>query len=102
MEKLTPQSKGGTARAKSLTKSERSEIARSAATARWAAHLPDATHEGILEIAGLNLPVAVTSDGTRLMISAAFMTALGRPWKGSYARTELPNFIAAKNLLPFI
>ena len=30
------------------------------------------------------------------------MTALGRPWKGSYASTELPNFIAAKNLLPYV
>jgi hypothetical protein len=93
---------GGIARAKALTKAERSEIASRAATARWAAHLPDATHEGELKIAGLSLPVAVTSDGTRLMISRAFMTALGRPWKGSYARTELPNFIAAKNLLPYI
>ncbi len=98
----TPQSRGGEARAKALTKTVRSEIAKRAAVARWSAHLPDATHEGELEIAGLNLPVAVTSDGTRLMISKAFMTALGRPWKGSYARTELPNFIAAKNLLPFV
>lgn len=98
----SPQSKGGAARAKSLTKSERSAIAQRAATARWAAHLPDATHEGELKVAGLSLPVAVTSDGTRLMISKAFMTALGRPWKGSYAHTELPNFIAAKNLLPFV
>lgn len=98
----TPQARGGIARARSLTKLERSEIAKRAATARWAAHLPDATHEGDLSIAGLELPVAVTSDGMRLMISKAFMTALGRPWKGSYARTELPNFIAAKNLLPFI
>jgi hypothetical protein len=102
MSELTPQAKGGEARAKALTKSKRSEIAIRAATARWAPHLLDATHEGELEIAGLSLPVAVTSDGARLMISRAFMTALGRPWKGSYARTELPNFIAAKNLLPFI
>jgi hypothetical protein len=55
-----------------------------------------------LIVAGLELPVAVLSDGTRLMISKAFMTALGRPWKGSYRRTKLPNFIDAKNLLPFI
>jgi hypothetical protein len=102
MDDETPQAKGGIARAQSLTKTERSDIAKRAATARWAAHLPDATHEGDLSIAGLDLPVAVTSDGTRLMISKAFMTALGRPWKGSYARTQLPNFIAAKNLLPFV
>ncbi|NBR90179.1 MAG: hypothetical protein EBS68_09740 [Rhodobacteraceae bacterium] len=98
----TPQSKGGMARAEKLSKAERSEIAKRAAVARWNSHLPDATHEGTLEIADLSLPVAVTSDGTRLMISKAFMTALGRPWKGSYASTELPNFIAAKNLLPFV
>lgn len=97
-----PQSLGGEARARNLTSAERSEIARKAATARWAAHLPDATHEGELNIGSLALPVAVTSDGTRLMISKAFLTALGRPWKGSYAHTELPNFIAAKNLLPFV
>lgn len=102
MSEATPQSLGGEARAKALTKAERSEIAKRAATARWAAHLPDATHEGDLNVAGMQLPVAVTSDGTRLMISKAFMTALGRPWKGSYAGTELPNFIAAKNLLPFV
>lgn len=30
------------------------------------------------------------------------MTALGRPWKGSYKRTNLPNFIDARNLSPFI
>lgn len=96
------QSKGGSARAAKLTKSERSEIASRAARARWADTLPDATHEGELEIAGLVLPVAVTSDGTRLMISKAFMTALGRPWKGSYDNNPLPNFVAAKNLEPFL
>lgn len=90
------------ARSASMDSGQRSEIAKRAAIARWAGHLPDATHEGDLKVAGMELPVAVTSDGTRLMISRAFMTALGRPWKGSYADTELPNFIAAKNLLPYI
>ena len=92
----------GKARANSMTKAQRKDIALVAATARWSGHLPDATHEGELKIADLSLPVAVTSDGTRLMISKAFMTALGRPWKGSYGRTELPNFIAANNLFPFV
>ena len=92
----------GKARSEGLSSERKKEIAQKAALARWSGHLPDATHEGELKIAGLELPVAVTSDGSRLMISKAFMTALGRPWKGSYAHTELPNFIAAKNLLPFI
>lgn len=95
-------SAGGHARAEKLTAKTRSEIAQKAALARWTAHLPDATHEGDLEVAGLSLPVAVLSDGTRLMISKAFMTALGRPWKGSYKRASLPNFIDAKNLSSFI
>jgi hypothetical protein len=98
---------GGKARAAALSPERRSEIASMAARARQAARqslsdLPEATHEGILEIGGLELPVAVLVDGTRLMISRAFLTALGRPWKGSYKRTDLPNFIDAKNLLPFI
>lgn len=92
----------GKARADQLSPERKKEIAQRAALVRWSGHLPDATHEGDMKVAGMELPVAVTSDGVRLMISKAFMTALKRPWKGSYARTELPNFIAAKNLLPFI
>ena len=92
----------GMARAEHLSPERKKEIAQKAALARWSGHLPDATHEGDMKVAGMELPVAVTSEGVRLMISKAFMTALKRPWKGSYASTELPNFIAAKNLLPFI
>ncbi len=92
----------GKARAALLSPERKKEIAQKAALVRWSGHLPDATHEGDMKVADLELPVAVTSDGVRLMISKAFMTALKRPWKGSYASTELPNFIAAKNLLPFI
>lgn len=90
------------ARAASLSPMQRQEIARRAADARWGRKLPTATHEGVIKIADLELPVANLADGTRLMISRAFMTALGRPWKGTYKRTGLPNFIDAKNLSPFI
>lgn len=90
------------ARAASLSPMQRREIARKAADARWGRKLPTATHEGVLRIADLELPVANLADGTRLMISRAFMTALGRPWKGTYKRTGLPNFVDAKNLSPFI
>lgn len=63
----------------------------------------NATHEGTLKITeDLIIPCAVLKDGTRVLISKGFMTALGRPWKGSYKSTELPNFISAKNLTPFI
>jgi hypothetical protein len=98
---VTGRAKGGVARSKALTPEQRSESARKAALARWA--LPRATHEGDLEIPGIvPLRVANLEDGRRVMISRAFLEALGRPWKGTYQRTERPNFIDAKNLDPFI
>lgn len=61
----------------------------------------EATHEGKLSIGGTEIPSAVLKDGTRVLISKGFLTALGRPWKGG-SRTELPNFIGAKNLIPYV
>lgn len=63
--------------------------------------IPKATHEGNLIIGGAEIPSAVLKDGTRVLISKGFLTALGRPWKGG-SRTELPNFIGAKNLIPYV
>lgn len=97
----TPQSKGGKQRAIRLSPEQRSEIAQKAATARWA--LPRAEYEGDLEIPGISpLRVANLEDGRRVMISRAFLAALGRPWKGTYQHTERPNFIDANNLNDFI
>lgn len=61
----------------------------------------EATHEGNLEIGDTLIPSAVLEDGTRVITSKGFLTALGRPWKGA-SRTDLPNFIGAKNLKPFV
>lgn len=97
----TPQSKGGKERAARLSPQRRKEIAKKAAAARWA--LPRSTHEGDLSIHGIvPLRVANLEDGRRVMISRAFLEALGRPWKGTYQRTERPNFLDAKNLDPFV
>ena len=63
--------------------------------------IPKATHEGNLVIGGAEIPSAVLKDGTRVLISKGFLTALGRPWKGG-SRTDLPNFIGAKNLIPYV
>jgi hypothetical protein len=60
-----------------------------------------ATHEGELVIGDLKIPSAVLEDGTRVLISKGFLIALGRPWKGS-SRTNMPNFLGAKNLIPFV
>jgi hypothetical protein len=97
----TKQSKGGHARATKLTVEERREIGQKGAAARW--NLPRATHEGILTIPGIvPLKVANLADGRRVLISRAFLEALGRPWKGTYKRTERPNFLDANNLDSFI
>jgi hypothetical protein len=93
---------GGFARADALTAAERTAIATKAALARWADRLQVATHEGVLTIAGVELPVAVLEGGVRVLTSRALLDAFKRPWRGSYRRTQLPNFIDAKNLTPFI
>lgn len=101
MELVTGRAKGGVARRNALTPKQRSEAASKAAKARWA--VPRASHEGDLDIPGIvPLRVANLEDGRRVLISRAFLEALGRPWKGTYQRTERPNFIDARNLDPFI
>lgn len=91
---------GGMARAISLSTERRAEIARRAAEARWAS--PQAAYEGDLHIGELTLPSAVLQDGRRVLTSRAFLTALGRPWKGTYQKSDRPNFIDARNLEDFI
>jgi len=101
---VPPQSHGGRVRAERLTPEERSEIARIAAHHRWdeGKEVLRATHEGRLTIGEAVLPVAVLEGGIRVITSAAVLTALGRPWRGRYRRTNLPNFLDSKTLIPFI
>lgn len=94
------QSLGGVARATALSGERKSEIAKIAADARWST--PRAAYEGDLHIGDLELPSAVLQDGRRVLISKAFLTALGRPWKGTYQKSDRPNFVDAKNLDRFI
>jgi hypothetical protein len=92
---------GGKKRAANLSPEEMKEIAKKGAAARWG--LPRASHEGELNIPGVvPLKVANLKDGRRVLMSRAFLEALGRPWKGTYKHTARPNFIDAKNLDPFI
>jgi hypothetical protein len=97
------QSKGGTARAEALTSEQRQEIARTAARARWDAEgqLPRAPYSGTLKLA--NIPCYVLENGERILSTRGIMKSLGRTWRGrKYAGTELPVFLEAKNLKPFI
>jgi hypothetical protein len=108
--KVSLQKMGGEARARKLTADERSAIAKSAAEARWektGKAIPQATHEGILIIGDMEIPCAVLDDGTRLLTQSGVMVALGRARqaKGRQyydADVNLPAFLTAKNLKPFI
>ena len=107
--KLDFHSKGGIARAKSLTPEERSAIARNAALARHGKALPKAVAEGTLIIGDLRIPCAVLDDdheNHRVLTQEGFLTAIGRAGKakgGEGAGVDgKPAFLRAKNLEPFI
>ena len=84
------QSKGGKARAQSLSTEERSAIAKQAAAARWEKRrdptkLPEASHQGVLEIGDIPLEVYVLEDGRRLLHKKAMANALGLKSEGGNA-----------------
>ena len=69
--------------------------------------MPKATHEGVIEIGEAKIPCAVLEDGTRLLTQSGFMRALGRARQAkgrAYydADVNMPAFLTAKNLKPFI
>lgn len=97
--------KGGFARAESLSKSERKEIARRAAEARWE-HVPLATHGSAdrpLRIGDIDIPCYVLEDGRRVVVQAGMITALGMVKGGSSHRggTRLAKFVGQERLKSF-
>lgn len=94
---------GAVARAQKLTPEQRSEIARKAAASRWNDALAKATHAGNLNLGNAEVQCFVLEDGERIVTTRSVMKALGRTWRGrKYSGTELPVFVEAKNLTPFI
>lgn len=93
-------SRGGQARAASLSPETRRAIARQAAEARWGKSVLPATHTGELQIGGLRIACAVLEGGARLVSQQTLLTALGRSHKakGGAEGTQL----FAANLQPFI
>lgn len=84
----------------------RREIASMGGKARWA-DLPQATHEGPLKLGESVIPAAVLKDKRRVLTQSAVMNALGRARQAkgrSYYEGDvnLPAFITAKNLKPYI
>jgi len=106
------QALGGKARAESLPARDRKAIAQAAAEARWEKAgklkpLPKATHEGILTIGSIEIPCAVLEDGRRVLTQSGVMLALGRARQAKGRQyydgdVNLPAFLTAKNLKPFI
>jgi hypothetical protein len=67
--------------------------------------VPEALFEGTLEIGEAKIPCAVLEDGTRVLTQAGMQQALGRsrrPSGKSLAVDQLPPFLAAQYLEPFI
>lgn len=108
MSDLSPQQKGGEARAKALSKAKRSEIAKRAATARWGSDLPKAILEGEMPLGGSEISCAIVGDDTRVITQATFLRSLGRarsPKAGTGVLStvdELPFFLSADVFRPFI
>lgn len=79
--KGSPQAAGGLARAESLTKQQRSAIAKRAASARWksAKSLPVATYGGDkpLRLGEIELPCYVLQDGRRVLTQRGLQAAVG-------------------------
>jgi hypothetical protein len=104
----TRAAKGGEARAASLSAERKKAISKLAADARWGSDLPQATHDGPLEIGDTVLAAAVLSNGKRLLSQGTFLQALGRsrtPKAGTGGLTTvdgLPFFLSAEVLKPFI
>lgn len=98
---------GGYARAAALSSEEKTAIAKKGAEARWNSDLPKATHEGVMRIGGIEIACTVLEDGRRLITQSGFMRALGRARQAKGREhydgdVNLPAFLTAKNLKPFI
>lgn len=62
----------------------------------------EATHRGYLNIAGIEIPCAVLSNGKRIISQTGIFEAFDRPRKGEKRREGLPSIIGAKNLMPYV
>lgn len=100
--------KGGHARAAVLSAEKRSDIARRAASARWDADIPQASHEGRFQISDATISAAVLPNGKRLLLQSTFLRAIGRsrsPKAGTGVLSTvdgIPFFLQAEALKPFI
>lgn len=99
------QSMGGKARAEALSQEERSEIAATAAKARW--NLPKAEYPGELQIGDVRIPCAVLDNGKRVLSEHGITNAILGSRSGASKRAKkaaesrgalLPLFLAPSQL----
>lgn len=62
----------------------------------------EATHRGMLDLAGTSVPCAVLSNKKRVISQTGLFDAFDRPRKGEKRQEGLPSIIGANNLLEFV
>jgi hypothetical protein len=97
--------RGGHARAKAMTKAERSEAARKAVQERWS--LPREQNSGVLELVpGVPIACAVLSNGMRVLSTRGVSRAFGSKKTGTdntgTGAPQPPPFLTSKSLSPFL
>jgi hypothetical protein len=108
-ESSSPQSLGGIARAMKMSANVRTEIAKSAAKARWEGlnKLPKATHGSAdhpLKIGDIEIPCYVLEDGTRVLSQRGTLGGLGlsQGSSGGSGGDRLAGFAGGKGISPFV
>jgi P63C domain-containing protein len=109
-------SKGGAARMQKLTRAERQALASQAARARWkrpqnqphtkeagitetrADEMPEARYPGSLNLAGVDIPVYVLSNGQRVIARIAATEVL----TGVKRQADLESYLRVEGLKPYI
>lgn len=109
VDSANPRSKGGRARADSMSAEQRAEIARKAASARWNKNVPEAMYgspDSPLILGGTEIQCYVLEDETRVLTQAGFLEALGRHRKANVRNeggdNRLPAILQGKAIFPFI
>lgn len=80
--------KGGKARARLLTREQKSEIAKKGALARWRDKPIKAERIGTLRLGSAEIQCANLPDGRRVLSERAILSALGRTYSGYYSQRD--------------
>jgi hypothetical protein len=90
-------STGGLERARKLSKTERSEIAKIAAESRWDTSIPEAKYSGKIKVIDFEIPCAVLDNGKRVVVQREVVRLMTGTLKGGLER-----YFSARNLQPFV